>query len=138
MLPTLMKTLVLFSTLEIPEFIIQHFQIVINLNKISGTALKTLKFIRNFSSITCLKTFAGISTTFIVIYNIIYIVLMFHANDLEPYQYFGILECKFKMVLQKIYITVNFSKFGISLVCYCVYNYSIKINEKGEKLRSTT
>ncbi|CAA96683.2 Serpentine Receptor, class AB (Class A-like) [Caenorhabditis elegans] len=47
---------------------------------------------QNISSITCLKTFAGISTTFIVIYNIIYIVLMFHANDLEPYQYFGILE----------------------------------------------
>ncbi|KAF1750371.1 hypothetical protein GCK72_016920 [Caenorhabditis remanei] len=47
---------------------------------------------QNMSSISCLKTFANISTTFIVIYNVCYITLMYLAASLEPYQYFGILE----------------------------------------------
>ncbi|EFP01990.1 CRE-SRAB-18 protein [Caenorhabditis remanei] len=47
---------------------------------------------QNISSISCLKTFANISTTFIVLYDGCYIALMYLADSLEPYQYFGILE----------------------------------------------
>ncbi|PIC28394.1 hypothetical protein B9Z55_020324 [Caenorhabditis nigoni] len=47
---------------------------------------------QNMSSIACLKTFANISTTFITIYNISYLLLMHFAGSWERYLYASVLE----------------------------------------------
>ncbi|PIC28393.1 hypothetical protein B9Z55_020323 [Caenorhabditis nigoni] len=47
---------------------------------------------QNISSITCLKTFANMSFTYIVFQNLCYITLMQFGEQLERYQYYAIVE----------------------------------------------
>ncbi|CAL2045816.1 unnamed protein product [Caenorhabditis brenneri] len=69
-----------------------HIQHIRETNIHHSTLSNRYQLEQNMSSIACLKTFANISTTFIVIYNVCYITLMYLAASWPSYQYYAVLE----------------------------------------------
>ncbi|CAI2353122.1 unnamed protein product [Caenorhabditis sp. 36 PRJEB53466] len=77
---------------------------------------------QNISSITCLKTFANLSSAYVIFQNACYILIMIFASGLQPFQYFAFVELNGSFPLYSI--------FTVAIMCRSMTKVRNRVGEK--------